>query len=94
MTLSQIQCFLVVAEKMSITEAANSLYVTQPAVSHRISKLEEELGVELFHRDSSKIVLTAAGNTYVEFFSDFVKDLDKISADLKEEKEEKKSNKA
>ena len=83
MTLSQIQCFLVVAEKMSITEAANTLFVTQPAVSHRISKLEQELGCELFYRDNSRIVLTLAGNRYVEFFSDFVNGLKKISAELK-----------
>ena len=85
MTLSQIQCFLMVAEKMSITEAANALYVTQPAVSHRISKLEQELGTELFHRDNSKLVLTSAGKKYVDFLKNFVEGLDKISKEIKNE---------
>ncbi len=85
MTLSQIQCFLVVAEKMSITEAANILYVTQPAVSHRISKLEQELDVELFYRDNSKIVLTPAGRKYMEFFSGFVDGLKRLSEETSDE---------
>lgn len=85
MTLSQIQCFLVVAEKMSITEAANLLYVTQPAVSHRISKLEQELGVSLFSRDNSKIVLTPAGRKYKAFFQDFVNGLKKIAGEIRNE---------
>ena len=85
MTLSQIQCFLVVAEKMSITEAANLLYVTQPAVSHRISKLEQELGVQLFNRDNSKIGLTPAGKKYKAFFNDFVEGLKKIAGEVRDE---------
>ena len=85
MTLSQIQCFLVVADKMSITEAANALYVTQPAVSHRISKLEQELGVELFDRDNSRIALTQAGRRYVAFFTDFINGLKKIAEETNSE---------
>lgn len=82
MTLSQIKYFLVVAEKKSVTEAANRLFVTQPAVSHSIRMLRRELGCELFYRGSSKIELTPAGEKYVVFFSDFLSGLQKMSEEL------------
>lgn len=71
MTRAQIQCFLTVVDKMSITEAAKVLYVSQPAVSRRISQLEEELGTKLFSRDNARLMLTPAGIRAVEIFRDF-----------------------
>lgn len=46
-----IKVFLKVAEAGSITKAAKELYISQPAVSKAIGKLEEEFGVQLFIRD-------------------------------------------
>ena len=51
MTIQQIQYFLMAAEKMSFTETAKVMYVSQPAVSRQISLLEEEIGLELFRRN-------------------------------------------
>ena len=50
MTQTQINCFLAVARERSFTRAANSLYISQPAISRSISKLEDELGFQLFER--------------------------------------------
>ena len=44
MLLSQIEAFLTVAERRSVSEAATVLYVTQPALTTRIKNLERELG--------------------------------------------------
>lgn len=44
-----------------MTEAAKTLFVTQPAVSHAVSLLEERLGVKLFERRGRRLVLTTAG---------------------------------
>ncbi len=85
MTLSQIQCFLIVSEKLNITEAANVLCVTQPAVSHRINKLEQELGTELFKRDKEGLKLTFAGKKYVQLFQDFIAGMEKISREIEAE---------
>ena len=85
MTLSQIQCFLLVVDKMSITEAAKTLYVTQPAVSHRIKKLEQELGAELFERTDSGIILTEAGRRYAAVFSDFVEALKRVAEETEKD---------
>ena len=54
--------FLTVARSSSISGAAKSLYISQPAVSKSIKKLEESLGVSLIKRSSKGITLTNEGN--------------------------------
>jgi DNA-binding transcriptional LysR family regulator len=61
MDTGSLQTFLTVAEKQSFSEAAESLYLTQPAVSKRIAALEDELKTRLFDRIGRKISLTEAG---------------------------------
>jgi len=57
-----IQAFLAVVESGSFAMAAARLHLSQTAVSHRMRKLEESLGVELVVRTSRGIALTEAGN--------------------------------
>ena len=47
---TQLECFLAVANCLNFSRAAEQLRLTQPAVSHQISTLEDELGVKLFKR--------------------------------------------
>lgn len=61
MTSTQLRCFLESAARESFTEAAQALFVTQPALSRQIAVLEQELGVTLFDRRNNRISLTAAG---------------------------------
>ncbi|BAQ62857.1 transcriptional regulator [Geminocystis sp. NIES-3708] len=61
MTLDQLRVFLAVAEHLHFTRAADTLYVTQPAVSAAIQNLEIEYGVKLFHRLGRHIEITEAG---------------------------------
>ena len=61
MDIPSLQALLAVAECGSFSKAANRLYVTQPAVSKRISTLEDELGSHLFDRVGRRISLTEAG---------------------------------
>lgn len=61
MTLEQLKIFLAVAEYLHFTRAAESLYVTQPAVSAAIQCLETEFSVKLFHRIGRRIEITDAG---------------------------------
>ncbi len=57
-----LEIFLRVAEYGSITRAAKTLYITQPAASNAISKLEAELNVKLFFRDKRNgLMLTDVG---------------------------------
>jgi DNA-binding transcriptional LysR family regulator len=64
MLLTQIEAFLTIAERRSVSEAAGVLYVTQPAVTTRIKNLERELGVELFVRTPRGMRLTAEGRAF------------------------------
>ena len=64
MLLAQIEAFLTVAERRSVSEAASVLYVSQPALTTRIKKLERELGVDLFVRAPRGMRLTAEGRAF------------------------------
>ena len=50
MNYTDIHTFLTIASSPSLSKAAESLFVSQPALSHRLSALEEELGTELIIR--------------------------------------------
>ena len=58
-----LESFVAVADEGSFSRAAERLFVTQPAVSKRISGLEEDLGVALFDRLGRQLSLTEAGST-------------------------------
>jgi DNA-binding transcriptional LysR family regulator len=64
MLLSQVEAFLTVAERRSVSAAAEVLYVTQPALTTRIKKLERELGIELFVRTARGMRLTQEGRAF------------------------------
>ena len=67
MDLLHLEHFLAVAEEGSFTRAAERVYRTQPAVSQRIKKLEDDVGMPLFTRDMPELTLTAAGNALVDY---------------------------
>ncbi|TIV11958.1 MAG: LysR family transcriptional regulator, partial [Mesorhizobium sp.] len=59
--LNAIRAFEATARHLSFSAAGEELHVTHPAISHQIRRLEEWLGVALFHRDARKVRLTEAG---------------------------------
>jgi DNA-binding transcriptional LysR family regulator len=61
MELRVLKYFLAVAREENITKAAALLHLTQPTLSRQLMQLEEELGVQLFHRSRYHIVLTDDG---------------------------------
>lgn len=61
MTLDQLRIFVAVAEREHVTRAADSLDMTQSAVSGAVASLEREFGTKLFHRVGRGIVLTEGG---------------------------------
>ena len=66
MELLQLRYFKTVAEIQNITRAAKKLYISQPALSAAIARLERDIGVKLFERRSNSIRLTEAGNCFLE----------------------------
>ena len=67
MNTVQLECFVTVAEHLNFSKASRVLKITQPAVSHQIQTLEEELDVKLFNRTSKSVTLTQEG---ISFFAD------------------------
>ena len=61
MELRVLRYFLAVAKEGSVSRAAVALHVTQPTLSRQIMDLENELGVQLFHRSSRATTLTESG---------------------------------
>lgn len=60
-SLNGLRAFEAAARHLSFTHAAQELNVTQTAISHQIRRLEEELGIRLFIRQSRSLALTPAG---------------------------------
>ncbi|MBW4699275.1 MAG: LysR family transcriptional regulator [Aphanocapsa lilacina HA4352-LM1] len=66
MTLEQLRIFIAVAEHLHFTRAAQTLHLTQPAVSAAIASLEGEYAVPLFHRVGRHVELAEAGRLLLE----------------------------
>lgn len=66
----QINYFLAVTRTGSFTAAAEELYVSQPAISKQIAKLEKEMGVTLLDRTKNGLCLTTVGKLLYDHFSD------------------------
>ena len=56
-----------ILENGSLTKAARALKISQPALSMKLGKLEDSLGLSLFNRDTSPVSLTAEGRAYVDY---------------------------
>lgn len=62
-----LTCFLEIARQRSFAKAADSLAVSQPAISKTLKELEEILGHPLFARGKGGVLLTAAGETFLRY---------------------------
>ena len=70
---TQLECFLAVANSLNFSRAAEQLRLTQPAVSHQISSLEDELGVRLFSRTSRSVRLTQEGYLFTQYAGEILR---------------------
>ncbi|HKI49982.1 MAG TPA: LysR family transcriptional regulator [Desulfobacteria bacterium] len=81
MNLNQLRSFFLAAREKSITKAAQSLYVTQPAVTMQIKSLESDLDLKLFTRYGKGFELTDAGRVlfgYAERIFEIVEEMEYV----------------
>lgn len=64
--LAEIQGFVAVAEKLNFKAAADAVFISQPALSRRIDKLELQVGARLLERTTRHVALTEAGERFLE----------------------------
>lgn len=81
-SLSALQAFEASARHLSFTRAAEDLFVTQSGISRQITNLEQFLGMRLFERSGSRLVLTDAGSKYVQDVVQMLNRLEEASIDL------------
>ena len=85
--LNNYVIFHTVAKAGNISKAANQLYISQPAISKSISKLEAELGTALFSRSSKGVTLTEEGQVLYEYVERAFDSLNMGEENLKNYKE-------
>lgn len=72
MKIVQLEYFCAVSQYHSITQAAQKLYVTQPAISNAIKELEKEFSVSLFVRSKNHLTLTTEGELFYQKASELL----------------------
>jgi DNA-binding transcriptional LysR family regulator len=80
----RLQVFHAVAKHLSFTKAAETLFMTQPAVTFQIKQLEEQLNTRLFDRAQGRIALTPAGQTALEYAERILALSDELETRMKE----------
>ena len=66
MDFKELEYILVIAQEKNISKAAERLYVSQPALSRALLKVEDRLGVSLFFRKNRQYIPTYAGELYLD----------------------------
>lgn len=83
MDFKSLEYFQMLAHCLNFTNAANKLYVSQPAFSRKILNLEEELGCSLINRSMRPMTLTDEGEIIARWADRILADLDSMNEELK-----------
>jgi DNA-binding transcriptional LysR family regulator len=83
MELTHLKYFLEVARTEHVTQSAKTLCIVQPALTHALHKLEEELGVKLFKTQGRNIKLTEIGEYFYKKVKPLYEDIESLPAQLR-----------
>lgn len=75
---NQLKQLICIAENKTLSNAAQKLFISQPALSRSMQRLEEDLQVQLFDHYKNKIVLNQNGELVVKHAKKILKDMDKM----------------
>jgi len=89
-SLRQLRVFLAVARQQHFRRAAESLHLSQPAVSRHVAELEAELGLKLFDRNTREVVPTEAGRYLENALGRVLDELEGVLAHVHSESERRR----
>lgn len=82
--LGSLESFLAVVRHGSLRSAAETLFIAQSTLTHRIQQLESDLGTELFTRHSGGVILTAAGERFVPTATAIVEQMQTFAREVRQ----------
>ena len=82
MDSTKLKYFISAAQSLNFSEVARNYYVSQPTISHQIGLLEQELGVELFTRQGTKLHLTTEGEFFFPIARRIVDEINEATVDI------------
>lgn len=82
MRISQLRCFVTVAQLENMSQAAELLHLSQSSLSKNIATLEEELGTQLFQRKGRSLTLNPAGERLLEYSTMALRELEYAKEDM------------
>ena len=80
MNLNDLRYLVTIAQELNFRRAAERCFISQPALSQAIQKVEEELGVQIFERTNASVNVTAVGAQIVEQAQRVIEETDRIKA--------------
>jgi len=83
-TLKQFRILEAIVEQRNYTEAAKSLFMTQPAVSMQVKQMEEQIGLPLFERDGKQVSATEAGMELLHYAQNIRQQINEASEVMEE----------
>lgn len=87
--MNHLYYFSIIAKEKSISKASQVLHVTQPALSHQLKQLEEELDCKLFDRVGRGLELNLNGKHLLDFTNKIIRETDNVRFLLKEKRQNK-----
>ncbi len=92
MNLKQIQCCLELYYAKNYHTAARNLFVTQPALTQQIQRIEAELGVQIFHRSGKTVSVTREGEAVIAAFQSMQHSFSQLEARIADTKSLRRSH--
>jgi DNA-binding transcriptional LysR family regulator len=89
MDINTLEAFLSLADNLNFTKSAEHLYISQPAFSRKITRLEDEFECKLFTRNKRTVELTEYGRVFYEYAKDIYAAYSKWNMNLKQLKSKK-----
>ena len=83
-TLTQMRYFYEVCQWQNITKAAEHLHVSQPTISVAMQTLEAETGLNLFHREGRKLVVTPEGSKLLGKVNHILTQMDQLETEIQD----------